>query len=129
MLILHIGYAFVPIGFLLNAASAFGLVPASAGIHAWMAGAAGVMTLAVMTRATLGHTGQKLTASVSTQAIYAAAIVAALARICAVIEPVHGVPLLHLAAFAWAAAFVGFAISFGPVLISYDKRTKQEATA
>ena len=51
-----------------------------------------------------------------------------LARICAVIEPVHGVPLLHLAAFAWAAAFVGFAISFGPVLISYDKRTKQEAT-
>ena len=41
VLILHIGYAFVPIGFLLNAASAFGLVPASAGIHAWMVGAAG----------------------------------------------------------------------------------------
>lgn len=127
VLILHVGYAFVPIGFLLNAASAFGLVPASAGIHAWMAGAAGVMTLAVMTRATLGHTGQKLTASGSTQAIYVAAIVAALARICAVIEPVHSVPLLHLAVFGWAAAFVGFAISFGPVLISYNKRTKQEA--
>ena len=77
-----------------------------------------------MTRATLGHTGQKLTASVSTQAIYVAAIVAALTRICAVIEPVHSVPLLHLAAFAWAAAFIGFAISFGPVLISYDKRTR-----
>lgn len=87
------------------------------------------MTLAVMTRATLGHTGQKLTASISTEAIYVAAIVAALARICAAIEPVHGVPLLHLAAFAWSAAFVGFAISFGPVLISYNKRTKQEATA
>ena len=124
VLILHVGYAFVPIGFLLNAASAFGLVPASAGIHAWMVGAAGVMTLAVMTRATLGHTGQKLIASVSTQSIYAAAIVAALARICAAIEPVHNVPLLHLVAFAWAAAFVGFAISFGPVLISYDKQTK-----
>ena len=101
--------------------------PASAGIHAWMAGAAGVMTLAVMTRATLGHTGQKLTASASTQAIYAAAIIAALARICAVIEPVHSVPLLHLAAFAWAAAFVGFAISFGPVLISYDKQRQVDA--
>jgi len=128
VLILHVGYAFVPIGFLLNAASAFNLVPASAGIHAWMVGAAGVMTLAVMTRATLGHAGQKLTASVATQTIYVAAIVAALARICAVIEPVHGVPLLHLAAFAWAVAFVGFAISFGPALISYNKRTKQEAT-
>src|SRR5665213_1259559 len=129
VLILHVGYAFVPIGFLLNAAAAFDLIPASAGIHAWMAGAAGIMTLAVMTRATLGHTGQKLTASASTQAIYVAAIVAALARVCAVIEPVHSVPLLHLAAFAWTAAFLGFAISFGPALITYDKRTRQEAGA
>jgi uncharacterized protein involved in response to NO len=131
VLVLHVGYAFVPIGFLLNAASAFDMVPAGAGIHAWMAGAAGVMTLAVMSRATLGHTGQKLTASAWTEAIYAAAIVAALARICAVVEPVHSVPLLHLAALTWAAAFVGFAISFGPVLISYDKRrqTRQDATA
>ena len=63
LLILHVGYAFVPLGFLLNAAAAFGLVPAGAGIHAWMAGAAGIMTLAVMTRATLGHTGQELTAA------------------------------------------------------------------
>ena len=63
LLILHVGYAFVPLGFLLNAASAFGLVPPGAGVHAWMAGAAGIMTLAVMSRATLGHTGQRLTAS------------------------------------------------------------------
>ena len=121
LLILHIGYSFVPIGFLLNACSAFGIVPASAGIHAWMAGAAGIMTLAVMSRATLGHTGQRLTASASTQAVYAAAIISVLARICAVIEPLHGGPLLILAAFAWAAAFIGFAICFGPVLVSYDK--------
>jgi uncharacterized protein involved in response to NO len=66
-----------------------------------------------------------------TEAVYAAAIIAALARICAVIEPLHSGPLLDLAAFAWAAAFLGFAIFFGPVLISYDKRrqTKQDATA
>jgi uncharacterized protein involved in response to NO len=122
VLILHAGYAFVPIGFLLNAASAFDVVAAGAGIHGWMAGAAGVMTLAVMSRATLGHTGQKLTASASTQAIYAAVIIAALARICAAIEPLHSTALLDLAALAWAAAFIGFAICFGPVLISYDKR-------
>lgn len=42
--------------------SALGLVPPSAGIHAWMAGAAGVTTLAVMTRASLGHLGQPLIA-------------------------------------------------------------------
>jgi uncharacterized protein involved in response to NO len=121
LLILHVGYAFVPLGFLLNACSAFGVVPTGAGVHAWMAGAAGVMTLAVMSRASLGHTGQQLTASAATQAIYVAIVVAALARVCAVLEPAHGVPLLHVAAFAWAAAFLGFALCYGPTLIGFDK--------
>lgn len=116
MLIVHVGYAFVPLGFLLNALSAFSVVPAGAGIHAWMAGAASIMTLAVMSRATLGHTGQRLIASVPTQLIYTAIIVAALARICAAIDPAHYGPLLHLAAFAWVAAFVGFSITFGGLL-------------
>jgi uncharacterized protein involved in response to NO len=129
VLILHLGYAFVPSGFLLNAMSAFELVPAGAGIHAWMVGAAGTMTLAVMSRATLGHTGQQLTASRATQAIYAAIIVAALARICAVIEPAHSEPLLHLAAFAWAAAFFGFAITFGPLLSGAGRRKAEPKLA
>jgi len=129
VLVLHVGYAFVPSGFLLNAMSAFELVAAGAGIHAWMVGAAGTMTLAVMSRATFGHTGQQLTASRATQAIYAAIIVAALARICAVIEPAHSEPLLHLAAFAWAAAFFGFAITYGPLLIGSDRRERMKAKA
>ncbi|MDO8396618.1 MAG: NnrS family protein [Bradyrhizobium sp.] len=127
LLILHVGYAFVPAGFLLNAASAFGLVAPGAGVHAWMAGAAGTMTLAVMSRATLGHTGQPLTASRATQAIYLAIIVAALARVCAVIEPSHSEPLLYVAAFAWTAAFFGFAIVFGPLLAGVDRRRKTVA--
>ena len=121
LLILHLGYAFVPLGFLLNAAAAFGLVSAGAGVHAWMAGAAGVMTLAVISRATLGHTGQRLTASAATHLIYAAVIVAALARICAAVDPAHYGPLLHLAAFAWVAAFLGFAIAFGGLLTTRQK--------
>ena len=129
VLILHIGYAFVPSGFLLNAMSAFELVPAGAGVHAWLVGAAGTMTLAVMSRATLGHSGQQLTASVATQAIYAAIIVAALSRICAVIEPAHSEPLLHLAALAWAAAFFGFALSFGPLLAGAGRRKSEPKLA
>jgi uncharacterized protein involved in response to NO len=127
LLILHIGYAFVPVGFLLSACGAFGIVPAGAGIHAWMAGAAGVMTLAVMSRATLGHTGQALTASVATQAIYAFIIVAAVARICAILEPAQSEPLLHVAALAWAAAFLGFAVCYGPALTGFDKRAASPA--
>jgi len=83
----------------------------------------------MMSRATLGHTGQPLTASRATQAIYAAIIVAALSRICAVIEPAHSEPLLHLAAFAWVAAFFGFAISYGPLLAGPRRRKSEPKLA
>jgi uncharacterized protein involved in response to NO len=117
VLVLHLGYAFVPLGFLLCGAAAFDLVVPAAGIHA-LAGAIGIMTLAVMTRASLGHTGHPLAASFATQAIYAAVIVAALARNCAALHPAWSVVLLHVAAFAWAAAFIGFAATFGPLLVA-----------
>jgi len=122
LLILHVGYVFVPLGFLLHALAVFGALPPSAGIHAWMAGAAGTMTLAVMTRASLGHTGQALTASPATQGIYAAIIVAALARVAAVVLPAHGDILLHIAACGWVVAFLGFAIAFGPLLAGSPRR-------
>jgi uncharacterized protein involved in response to NO len=52
-----------------------------------------------------------------TQAIYAAVVIASLARICASLEPGWSEQLLHVAAFAWTAAFFGFAASFGPLLL------------
>jgi uncharacterized protein involved in response to NO len=116
LLILHIAYAFVPFGFFLSAASAFGWIAPSAGIHAWTVGAAGTMTLAVMSRATLGHTNNPLTASLATQAIYAAIVIAALARICAALHPEWTMPLLQLAAVTWCLAFFGFAAAYGPTL-------------
>ena len=122
VLILHVAYFFVPLGFLLHAAAAFTWLLPSAGIHAWMAGAAGAMTLAVMTRATLGHTGQALSASVATQVIYASIIVGALARIWAVLWSDQVVVLLHVAAFGWAIAFLGYAIAFGPLLVGSRRR-------
>ena len=110
VLILHLGYAFVPLGFLLSSAAALDIVVPSAGVHAWTVGAAGTMTLAVMTRASLGHTGNALTASPMTQAIYAAVVIAALARICASLEPASSEALLHVAAFAWCIAFLALPV-------------------
>jgi len=117
VLILHVGYAFVPIGFVLLGGAILWPAewPISAGLHAWTAGAIGLMTLAVMTRASLGHTGQKLAASRPTQLIYLCAVVAALARILAAFEPSS--TLLHVATFAWVLAFGGFAVIFGPLLL------------
>jgi uncharacterized protein involved in response to NO len=118
VLILHIAYAFVPAGFILAAFSAFDLIAPSAGIHAWTGGAIGTMTLAVMSRATLGHTGRALEASIATHVVYAAVIVAALARVCAVLEPDHTGSLLSIAGAAWASAFLGFAAVYSTALWS-----------
>ena len=123
VLILHVGYAFVPLGFLLASVAAIDIVEASAGIHAWTVGAAGIMTLAVMTRATLGHTGNALTASAMTQGIYTAVFVAALARVCASLEPQWSRALLEITASAWCIAFFGFALSFGPILVTRRRAT------
>lgn len=117
--VLHIGYAFVPLGALALAAEI--LWPGSFGIagaqHLWMAGAIGLMTLAVMTRATLGHTGQALTAGAGTVAIYVALIAAVLARVAAGLWPGLAGPLHTLAGLGWIAAFGGFAIVYGGCLL------------
>jgi uncharacterized protein involved in response to NO len=65
----------------------------------------GTMTLAVMTRATLGHTGQALQASIGTQCLYAAVIAAALMRVCASIGVEHMHVLLTAAGTGWTTAF------------------------
>jgi len=115
VLILHIAYAFVPLGFILTGLASLGLLPAAAGIHAWTGGAMGVMTLAVMSRASLGHTGRALAATASVQVLYVLAIMAAIARICAAIHPSWSDALLHMAGLTWTGAFVGFALAYWKV--------------
>jgi uncharacterized protein involved in response to NO len=116
VLILHLAYAFIPAGFVLTGLSAVNALPASAGIHAWTAGTIGSMTIAVMTRAILGHTGRTLKASAGTQMIYAAIVAAALARIGASVAPSQMYVLLDVAAAAWVFAFLGFAALYGRAL-------------
>ncbi len=117
VLVLHVAYAFVPIGFALLGASLIwpDHVPPSAGLHAWTSGAIGTMTLAVMTRASLGHTGQPLQATPLTQAIYALAASAAVIRIVAAC--LGSLVLVDVAGLAWIAAFGGFTAIYGPLLI------------
>ncbi|MCT8973613.1 NnrS family protein [Microbaculum marinisediminis] len=117
--ILHVAYLFVPLGFLLAAVAAASesAVPNTAAIHAWTAGAIGTMTLAVMTRATLGHTGRTLTAGAATVAIYGLVVLAALTRIGAAVFPSGMDWLLSVSAVAWIGAFAGFSLVYGPLLV------------
>lgn len=116
--ILHVAYAFVPIGFLLSGLAAFvPTIPLSAGLHAWAVGAIGGMTLAVMTRASLGHTGRALYAGWGTQILYAALLLAVMTRIGAALVPQWNLVLLLVAASAWLVAFLGFAAIYGQALV------------
>lgn len=116
--ILHAGYLFVPGGLLLASFAAFdpALVPGAAALHAFGAGAIGVMTLAVMTRATLGHTGRDLKADAVTQLIYLAVILAAVIRVVSAFFPAQ-TALLHVSATLWAVAFLGFGLRYGVMLL------------
>lgn len=114
--ILHVAYAFIPLGFVLAGLSALGLVPVTAGVHAWTGGAVGAMTLAVMSRASLGHTGRPLTASGALQALYGLVVLSALTRIVVALAPEWSQGLLPAAGLGWAAAFLGFALAYWPVL-------------
>lgn len=113
--VLHVAFAFVGAGFLGIAAAAAGWIGDAGARHLWLAGAVGLMTLAVMTRASLGHTGRPLTATRPVAALYLLLIAAALAR------PAHDlwpqVPgLLELAGLGWVLAFAGFAVLYAPIL-------------
>jgi uncharacterized protein involved in response to NO len=118
--ILHIAFFFVPFGFLTMAAALAlgdgGLH--SAAVHAWTGGAIGTMTLAVMTRATRGHSGQPLHAPISTVIIvYAPVVGATLVRMAAAILPDHMTALLSLAGTAWIVAFFGFVALYGRMFV------------
>ena len=117
--VLHVGYAFVPLGALVLAVEI--IVPGSVSMagaqHLWMAGAIGLMTLAVMTRATLGHSGQALTAGPGTVTIYVALIVAVLARVAAGAWPGYAHGLHMVSGLGWIVAFGGFALVYGALLL------------
>lgn len=116
VVVLHVAYLFVALGFLLLAASLFGapLLP-SAALHAWTVGAIGLMTLAVMTRASLGHTGRPLHATRPIALLYLGGLVAALARIAMGLGSAEFL-FLHLAAVGWLVAFAGFVVIYAPIL-------------
>ncbi|HEU4969914.1 NnrS family protein [Sphingomonas sp.] len=116
--ILHVSYAWLPIGLLLLGASAFWpAIPVSSAVHALAAGAMGSMTLSVMTRATLGHTGRPLHADGWTVAIYALVTVGAFLRVTAPWLPTDYMRAIEIAGTAWAGAFLLFALAYGPKLL------------
>lgn len=120
--VLHVAYAFIPVGAFALGLDQLAGNPGTAGAqHLWMAGAIGSMTLAVMTRATLGHTGQELAANRATVLIYLCLFGSTFARLLTSVW----LEMSYVSAILWLTAFAGFAVAYGPSLL----RNKTDKTA
>jgi uncharacterized protein involved in response to NO len=118
LFVLHIGYAWMVFGVALLGLSMLDVdMPLSAAVHALTAGAIGTMTLAVMTRATRGHTGRELSADIVTSTIYVLISVAAIMRVAAAFASSWSMLLLVGSACLWVAAFTGFVLCYSPMLL------------
>jgi len=116
LLVLHVGYGWMVLGFALLGLSAFtDLLPASAAVHALTAGSIGTMVMGVMSRAALGHSGRSLDLSPATVAAYVLISVGAALRVAAPVMPEAMVPLTLAGGVAWTAGWLIYVVVYLPV--------------
>ncbi|MDF3608168.1 NnrS family protein [Paracoccus sp. DMF-8] len=115
LLVLHLSYGFVPLGFLAIALAAFGVIAPVSSLHVLTVGVIATMMLAVMTRATRGHTGRPLAASRWTVASYLCLFAAALSRPLA--DLVQAPVLIEASGLFWMLGFGLFVVEYGPMLL------------
>ena len=118
--VLHLAYVWLPVGLGLKAAALLtGAAPAAFWLHALTIGAAATMIVAVMTRASLGHTGRPLVVDPVIALAYLLLTAAALVRVfgLAVLRIAYPEVILA-AAFLWTAAFVLFIWTYAPMLLA-----------
>jgi uncharacterized protein involved in response to NO len=119
VLIMHLGYFWLAVSLLLMGLAAYD--PASlsgtAALHALSAGAVGTMTLAVMTRASLGHTGRPIATSAATFTIYVLVTLGAILRVAAPFVGDLYLATLFAGGMLWSGAFGLFVLAYAPVLL------------
>jgi len=118
VLSLHVGYGWLALSMLVLGCALLGIGLAKEdAVHALTTGAVGAMTLAVMTRASLGHTGRPKQAGAATLCIY---VLVTLGSILRVFGTSTGLPtnlVLGSAAVGWSGAYLLFALVYGPFLL------------
>jgi uncharacterized protein involved in response to NO len=112
--VLHLGYIWLVVGLAAKGLAGFEVIEPVAAQHLLAIGAVGTMTLAIMTRAALGHTGRPIVAPPAIVAAYCLVTLAALSRVVA--DSDFAVPALIVAAAAWTLAFILFTAVFWPIL-------------
>lgn len=118
LLVLHLGYLWLAIGVMMLGLSQWAIIPQQAAVHALSVGAMATMILAVMSRASLGHTGRPLVANRSITIAFVSITIAAAARVMASLAVGDPQIMLALAGLGWLGAFALFLVVFAPILCS-----------
>ena len=116
--VLHLGYGWIILGFYLKAGTALGLVPPQFTIHAFTVGGIGVLTLGMMARVSLGHTGRPLKVGAAMTTAFVLINLAAVGRgLLPPFFPQFFSQLIVASGAFWIAAFTIFIIVYTPILI------------
>ncbi|EGW22196.1 NnrS family protein [Methylobacter tundripaludum] len=117
--VLYAGYGWIILGFMLTVLSAYSVVLPSLALHAFTLGGIGVLTLGMMARVSLGHTGRAMKASNTMAIAFVLINVAALFRVLLPIAMPHWYEnLIYVSTLSWLAAFSLFVFVYAPILSS-----------
>lgn len=116
--VLFAGCGWLVVGFALRGFAALGLFPPNLSVHAFTVGVIGVLTLGMMARVSLGHTGRALEVSRGTAAAFVLLNAAAAVRIFLpwLFPEAYG-GWIDAAALLWMLSFALFVFAFVPVLL------------
>jgi uncharacterized protein involved in response to NO len=113
--ILHLSYAWIPVGFFMLGLAAVGLASSSAAFHVLTIGSMAGLIIGMITRTALGHTGRPLTAGRSELAMYLLIQAGVVTRMLAAGNVMRPAMLVATAAL-WSAAFVLYVAVYAPYL-------------
>lgn len=116
--VLHLGYAWLVGSFLLYAMQGFGVaVGTESWVHAFTVGGFGLMSLGLMTRVTLRHTGRELRPPPVMTVAYLCLTTAALLRVAIPLTALR-YELLLVSAILWIASYVIYLLLYGRFLLT-----------
>lgn len=116
--VLHAGYLWVGVGLGLQAAAAAQWIPSVLAWHAFTAGAIGTLTLGMMSRVALGHTGRTLEPAGAMALAFGLVVLAAFIRVVAPIAlPQSYLLWITLSGGLWVLAFGTFVVVYAPMLL------------
>ena len=118
--VLVLAYGWIVAGVIMMALAMAGWFAVSLALHAITIGGIGLMTMGMMVRVSMGHSGRKLLAPGMMPAAFAALNIAVVIRVILplLLPPQSYLTLVLISALVWVAAFCVFIFCMSPVYLS-----------